>query len=121
MTLIDRLEAAEAGSRELDWLIAQHVGWTTFWSGYKFYLPPGEVEDSEKQTVNLPQFSQSVDAALTLIPEGWLLTLVGDLHTGFSATGSRCHLISWEHESDAEGSTRPLAICIAALRARSES
>lgn len=141
MTLIDRLEAAETGSSELDCLVMIACGLVPIQhglaEGWHYEFDTIELMGSRRTKVQLwptndagnraeyshgihdaESYTTSVDAALTLIPEGWLLTLVGDLHAGFSATGARCHLMSWEHESDAEGSTRPLAICVAAIKAR---
>lgn len=111
---IKRLTEAEAGSPELDWAIAEAIGWTKFWSGYTFYLPPGAVEGDERQSTEFPAFSRSIDAALTLRTENWSWR-VGNLPSGrgFADIGTQQTL------QCIEGATPALALCIAALRSRS--
>jgi hypothetical protein len=91
--LIARLEAAAEGSRELDAAIAVAV----FGGGSH---DPGTA----------PHFTTSLDAALTLVPEGrgWLMRSVGG--RGFAA-------ISNAGEAS-QAKTPALALCIAALKAR---
>lgn len=60
-TLIARLEAATEGSRELDAKVAdaRHIGFFTHNTA------------AGKAIHTAPHFTTSLDAALTLIPEGW--------------------------------------------------
>lgn len=122
--LIVRLEGALKGSVELnetihnevhgDWLRRECVKDTDGWR-HPIY---GKIADAQGYTTSL-------DAALTLIPEGWtrgLLTWPGydngtlrgnakaELHSAFSSGGGPREIGYAE--------TLPLAICIAALKAR---
>jgi hypothetical protein len=54
VTLIARLEAATGPDRAIDWAI-----WQSIWGEYSHPLD------------NYALFTQSLDAALTLVPEGW--------------------------------------------------
>ena len=63
MTLIERLEAAETGSRELDYEIHEAIGWQDNdecgWS-----------RNGKRTGPEWPPYTTSIDAALTLVPEG---------------------------------------------------
>ena len=79
--LIERLEKAEAGSRELDWLIAEalgeipehrvmETGWDYIWFRRSGEFALWKAMDSEGRLVELwqaPQRSTSLDAAVALI------------------------------------------------------
>jgi hypothetical protein len=126
--LITRLEGATEGSHDLDWTIAEALGWTKYWSSQTIYLPPGVVEDiqvehPEGATVNLPKFSRSVDAALTLIPpDVWL-----NMGHRFNDQMARDRKVCFAGFETAEApyyfgshaETFPIAICLASLKARS--
>lgn len=60
--LIARLEAAKEGSRELDRKIAFAVNWNGFQNEDQIY---------KENADDIPNWTQSLDAALTLVPEGW--------------------------------------------------
>lgn len=92
--LIKRLEAAEAGSRELDARIKIAISdpdVMTDGGGYKpsERRPPKYEKASEvfndqwldwegaAMTVRAPHYTTSIDAALTLVPEGWFLKSLG--------------------------------------------
>lgn len=101
--LIERLEKAEAGTFALDREIAEAVGWQGMEKGRR-----------------LPCYTTSIDAALTLVPEGWTSWEVGSRagKTRFRAEVSR---LPENHIEDAViGHARApaLALCIAALRAK---
>lgn len=126
MTLIDRLEAAETGSRQLDCDIQLLVGpnlvsrnggvWGDLyphrreeWSSYNI--------DAVADNWKIPAYTTSVDAALTLIPENgfWSITAAGD-GKGFDAfvrSVPNNQPMNWTRAK-----TAPLALVIAALRAR---
>ena len=81
--LIARLEATSGGNSTLSWEIAEFLGWTTFWCGHMFYVPPGEVAEKIKRepmsvsindlpdgtTLEPPHYTESLDAAMTLVPK----------------------------------------------------
>lgn len=98
--LIKRIEAASEGSRALDWEIHLHDGL-----------------DGKGMYGSHPHYSTSIDAAITLVPEGWwhgYMTSDG----GFAA---HC----FEQIVDcavfrATLVTPALALCAAALKARSD-
>lgn len=98
-SLIKKLEQAEAGSRELDWLIHKHIGvdkrpmWASFWLHY----------------------TTSFDAALTLVPEGRGIML--RTNTSSPQAIVYCPVGTRLGNHYGEASTPALALCIAALKA----
>jgi hypothetical protein len=64
--LIKRLEALEAPCRECDAEIALAKGWTQFKPNW--YRPPDL--DIHHHFSELPRYTASIDAAMTLVPEG---------------------------------------------------
>ena len=95
MELIDRLEAAQEGSRELDAEIGAEAR----------YMSPKSV----------PHYTTSIDAALTLVPEGSTGFLLNADEPYSQATIFR--------DGDGAigqglGKSPALALCIAALRAK---
>ena len=117
--LIKRLEAATEADRELDWDIAILFGVKRG--------PRPEIRRELSQTefvVGLPRYTASIDAALTLVPDGYYLELKGprtylNIPTPVPNYWS-AHISSFDYEKSTSGwgSTAPLAICIAALKAR---
>jgi len=118
--LADRVERAEGPSRELDAEIALAVGWTTAVPALShpdnhWWYPPGRHLDQDARQA-CPQFTASLDAALTLVPERWHATIHArpdwpgvELHE-FPLP---CRKIPFLHAA-----TPALALCAAALRAR---
>lgn len=98
--LIARLEAATEGNRELDVEIHQLRGFIT---------------DTPAP------YTQSIDAALTLIPDGWTVSVMrfsdGEGYVELSDNQGR-FLVKGDTEIYQEAATPALAICIAALKAR---
>lgn len=118
-SLIAKLEQAESGSRELSWEIAQAIGWTTYWASMHFYLPPGKVEGEYAEERHPPEFTTSLDCALTLAPpDGWL-----NMGHRWNADNKMVCGGGWDllggDTAFARAKTFPLALCIAALKARS--
>ncbi len=109
--LIERLEQATEGSRELSHATCKAAGWREkngCWS------PPGL---DAFQWVSTPDVTRSIDAALTLVPEGW----VPHMHFAdpMQKTDSHDCILGWPgtKEVGAYGKTMPIAIVIAALKA----
>lgn len=119
--LIARLEAAEGPQFVLDveiWKTCHPADWK--WQHGRF---------------NPPAYTASIDAALTLVPEGWHLAALGFIHPDFRQETEldwRADIfgpVTWaeddgfpEPQYEAVGGNAPtpaLAICIAALKARS--
>lgn len=103
--LIKRLEAASEPSRELDEAICVAVG------------RPLTLDDGVVSGCNVKPYTSSIDAALMLVPEGFVWS-VEKLNTGgYWALVER----AWDSEESAStdrGATPALAIVIAALKAK---
>lgn len=99
LELIERLEKATGPDREFDEAIARLAGWYIDGGGY----------------TSAPRFTASIDAALTLVPKGfnWSLGSMGG--KGFKAD---LHHIERGFGPVCIGVTAPIAICIAAIKAR---
>ena len=136
-TLIAKLEAATEGDRGLDGDIALAVGWRLISSieprlCTHTWFAPGEERGrdylrietgskwEEKIADCVPWYTTSIDAALTLVPDGWAGTV------DIPGKDNGCWLDPPNDRDDeigrgrvyAIGSTSPLALCIAALTAR---
>lgn len=106
MTLIERLEALTSPVRAVDSEISKAV------RGYAF--------DTELRELYGPHYTASIDAAMTLVPEG----LPWSLNYPANDDGSRsCHGIPTKPTADVCGilghaATPAIALCLAALKAR---
>jgi hypothetical protein len=103
--LAERCEKAKKPDRELDADIALTQGWTEH-PGDNWIGPHGQI--------SVPAFTASLDAALTLVPEGhdWIIEHVNGGLTICARVGHNDpDRISW-------GDIAALALCAAALRAR---
>lgn len=129
--LIERLGKATGPGRELDlaiqaWLdpeapILFGAGTKKAkWGSYRD-IPSAEGQDIPNliSVINPPSYSESIDAALTLKPEGWSFTLVGGT-AGVSHSFATVSLSVPSFEKPSRGATPAIALCIAALRARME-
>ena len=108
-SLIGRLESGEAPSRELDAEIALAVGkpdWQIETARQMVadgrgdqYLPTGDDRrlraDCVASTRIYPNYTTSLDAALTTMPEGWWLKSVGECRTDIKYAGDRHDPVSW--------------------------
>lgn len=114
ISLIKRLEALTGPSREVDAEIANATGWESGpWEiagmrGVTWYASGPEVYKE------CPHFTGSIDAALTLMPATLkntiLLQTSSPAKAGFGRDGKKFTYL--------EGATAPIALCIAALKAR---
>lgn len=111
--LMARLEAAVEGSRELDEAIADALGWMR--GGEFWWKPPGG-----DYRMGAPGFTQSLDAALTLVPDGYSPNISGPvLHR--PVWGCDMRLLRTNSFPDGLGRSAPtpaLAVCISALKAQ---
>lgn len=131
MELIERLEKATEGSHQLDAEVAKAIGWEKRYISQEdaigdWHAPGGAIKP-------LPRFTTSLDAALTLVPEGWSPSMFSWAHPALSplnelvrvslvveGTGAGSDPLIRSYRVG-EASTAPLALCIAALKARSET
>lgn len=120
--LADRVERADGPSRELDVEIALAIGWRLDQSGPNdLWREPGRAD-----WVELPEFTASLDAALTLVPEGWKFHLTTE-HTAVAKAAAHADVMDrdWPDPqagygivTEAHAATPALALAAAALRAR---
>jgi len=85
-SLIERVGEAKGPSRELDCAIfcaatapESHPAWWTY-HGLRSKGLPKDPEGFAKRYA--PEYTRSLDAALSLVPEGWLVERVGQLQDG---------------------------------------
>ncbi len=130
-TLADRVERAEGASRELDRDIALLLGLYDRPEDLGCFSDPAEaVVGGGGQTYAPPAYTASLDAALTLVPDGVLVVALSEI----AADGlpGCCLLLdsSTTPPREAWGVVRErgtrqqqlvLAVCAAALRARQET
>jgi len=136
--LIERMEAAKEGSRELDALIAVTIGedLPASMGEAKPHLracrpndncAPGHywlVQRSGMSLRSAKHYTTSIDAALTLVPEKCYPTMLTWNSMGGEA--GFCRMIvrgpfrkdGWHEDRKGEGRSPALAVCIAALKAR---
>lgn len=128
--LLERLEKATEGSRELD--IEIYVT--------EFPFPCVELHPEDQRNHDeekAPSYTTSIDAALTLVPEGWVWTLnsgkTGSVACLCSDWSDDYAKVYWSNMADESNEGRHykrrvgatptpgLALCIASLRARKET
>ena len=136
-SLLSRLENAPEGSRELDALIEIAISdpdVMTFGGGYGPNAKPAtynkaseifkdgwEDWDSAARTIGAPFYTTSLDAALTLVPEGWDHLVIKQDPSGTGVEVGNWRLTPEPHLTHhGEGAhfSIPLAIVLAILRAR---
>ena len=148
--LIAALEVATEGSRELDGDIAEllqpeglkkaqgaHLNTLKRNQVRKGYIP-GDLGAWERSYPTsycwpAPHYTTSIDAALTLVPEGWLTSMGNDLSKTWTVTlrtsdarfathagqgGEEIAQIAGKSASGIQKATPALALCIAALKTR---
>ena len=117
--LIERLEGADHGSRALDCDVARALGERVFWPRLGVPL----LHDSGDP---VPAYTTSLDAALSLVPEGWYGRVwFSALPPHIAHNNNRASIWSPDPEQEhaffgpsGNAATAPLALTIAALKAR---
>lgn len=116
--LLSRLEAAKEGSRELDYLCHTAIGWVDQDQG-------GWERGNERTGEGWPSYTTSVDAALTLVPEGWRVGEITEYDEHWSivlygrvASNVQARFVP---EAKARGKTFATTLCIAALKAEKQT
>ena len=113
--IIVALEAATGPDRKLDAkiLLAAYPG-----LGLKKGFGEGYYSSSGIHTA-VEFYTDSIDAALTLVPDGWRKNVILDPDAAdFPASVMIAHGFSHDQVFRGAGKSLPLALCIAALRAR---
>jgi len=127
--LIERLGSAKEGSRELDADIGEYVGAKP---KTKNVYKRGRYVDGKPVLMRVekvwPHYTTSLDAALTLVPEGWLVNRFWQDEDGWEVmlteTGTdegmgTPNFVEAALMFDGNGIPTPaLALCIASLKAR---
>lgn len=127
--LIARLEKAMGPDRELDVLIGyavdlrgddKHLSFRTSFDtcGMKMMLEMAESYQNIWRT-ELPRFTSSIDAAMTLVPEGWNRRASETDKHWWWAELREGHETSYNRVEIGQSPSLPVSICIAALKARS--
>lgn len=122
--LIERLEASE-GSRELDFAVHELCTGELI---VKPDLPPGYTKIWHVSDA-VPHYTTSLDAALTLVPEGWLFEKMVSSTKSHEGYGTLMEITGWSawlmpkarergRRIGENRQSRALALCIAALKAR---
>lgn len=133
--LIEKLEAATEGSRELDAEIGAQLGGgvashncsdntrRTYGAGAWFTDADNMRAVLIEHTHHAPHYTTSLDAALTLVPEGYAWSL--DFDPKLPGKPGRPYYADVTdfstHAAKAWSTTPALALCIAALKAREVS
>jgi hypothetical protein len=124
--LAERCEAATGPDRELDCAIAVALGRTDEGgSGFHRTFP----DDSVFEQVRALLFTASLDAAMTLVPEGWVIGSVAEEapRTQWVVELRRGHRTSYdkvvfsEYTPGKRCASFALALCAAALKARAST
>ena len=122
--LIAALEKATGADRDLDANIGKVAGWLkTGWAANRWWAPDVAARARKaKKTpgsfgvlpLDLPKFTASIDAAVSLVPNGWEWCVYG-------AGGSDVWLPEGLRAQQMTYAATPaIALCIAALKARPE-
>ena len=122
-SLIAELEAAKEGSRTLSDKVLLACGWSyepnrygpggPQWGGGGLWTDPLGIGTAASDP--RPSPTESLDAALTLVPDGWAVELTGE--KGSQGWGVRLTSDA-SQETMGLALTPALALCIAALKAR---
>lgn len=114
--LIEKLESATEGSRELDAQIATVLGFKVSWAGKAKHILMYWCPLGQPAARRVPRWTTSLDTALTLVPEEWHITISGQNDTW---AGRLEHMRKPEQIGLA--ATPALALCIAALKAQEKA
>lgn len=118
MTLAHRIEAAEGADRALDGDIAEHLGLVPPWVS-KRLNPRWATWSGGRDYWDAPAYTASIDAALTLVPEGceWIV----EAYTSNGVKAEHVRASAWVSGAPrCFAATPALALCAAALKTRIE-
>lgn len=125
--LIDRIESADGPSRELDYLIALARGWRLVAQDWpeksNWHDADGTYRGRNGDPDCPPRWTASIDAALTLVPEGqgrWPQLYYISRNPNNTAQGHRWEIWTKNRPKPYRGhhkKSAALALCIVAIRA----
>lgn len=131
-SLIARLEQVESGSRELDCDIQlivfgdkpygvkgpyrhpQPATLAEYVAQYRDLINSDDAVDDE----TVPRYTTSIDAALTLVPEGWRITHAYGPPWAWCLTKTAPEEDGSRRYAEGKSATPALALCIASIKAR---
>lgn len=120
--LIAKLESATGPDRDLDFEIAYAIDWRV--SDDLNFRQYADTYKKLARKDNYPAYTESIDCALTLVPEGWTVANIGQRDSGAwwaeLRRGSQTSYDKVELSGIGINDKLPLAIaiCIASLKAR---
>jgi hypothetical protein len=129
LALAERVEAASGPDRELDvaiWrgITPNHEALRKRWAGSWTHADVQARKEAACELKNAPDFTASLDAAMTLVPEGWCWAVRNGLSTAYAEMADE-PFIETAHEKatgvDSCARSPALALTAAALRARAAS
>lgn len=113
LKLAERVAAAASGDNNLDTAILNAIVIVREEGALVWY----EIDGKPYTTGHTPPYTASLDAAMTLVPEGYLCSLGNEPLAWWAHVGPRDDPDS--DETAYTGATPALALCAASLRARS--
>lgn len=121
-SLITRLGELKGPDRDVDFAIWEYVdkpAHDAAISEQVQFAAPNKTYIHDKRLLYCPHYTASIDAALTLVPEGyfWWLGHLDETDRRFVATVSKRAVVDYPAER-AICDTAAIALCIAALQAR---
>lgn len=111
-SIAERIEELEGPCREMDCLIENALGLAVFDRDPRVIYGDAEYNRREPQP-----YTASLDAAMTLVPEGWRVSDLYEFENGNATAAVRASNPA-RMERSKECATPALALCAAALRAQ---
>lgn len=125
LVLADRVEKLTGPDRDLEaeiWLActpgATRDKWSYIHKATGRECTVDETRDATDRLIIVPSFTASIEAALTLLPEGWWWSAVVCRRENHASVGSEIGTVEGELIFETFGATAPLALLAAILRAR---
>ena len=125
LVLADRVEKLTGPDRDLEaeiWLActpgATRNKWSYVHKATGRECTVDETRDATGRFITVPSFTASIEAALTLLPEGWWWSAGVCRRENHASVGSEIGTVEGELIFETFGATAPLALLAAILRAR---
>lgn len=125
LVLADRVEKLTGPDRDLEaeiWLActpgATRNKWSYVHKATGRECTVDETRDATDRLIIVPEYTTSIDASLTLLPEGWWWSAGVCRRENHASVGSEIGTVEGELIFETFGATAPLALLAAILRAR---